>query len=285
MPTNPSIGSPGYQYPTITVSSGFVPKTFYGLVTGDFNRSFNPGGLKGGSDNLELVYIDTRRIGANTAFDLPVKTVSDMSVGAVSMILNFPSNLVEVSGVNMKEETGSLNWAVNGDELRIGWNSQTPLTLAAAGELLVISLKTTNEFTVGESIRFTLAADPLNELADAYFNVIPNAVLAVDVIESSTTGVEEVPVVESIKLENYPNPFYGYTNITYSLPFEGEVTLEVSSSLGNRVRLLVDATQPAGNYMVKFNTNGLQPGVFLVTLRLKSNNDEQLRTIKIVRAW
>jgi hypothetical protein len=158
------------------------------------------------------------------------------------------------------------------------------LNLSANEELLVISMKTTGKFVTGGLIRFTLATNLLNELADADFDVIPDAVLAVDVIEASTTGIEEV-VAENLKLANYPNPFYGYTNINYSLPFEGEVTLEITSTLGTRVRTLVDATQPKGNYKVKFDTNELQPGVFMVTLRLRSNDDEQIRTIKIVRAW
>jgi hypothetical protein len=128
-------------------------------------------------------------------------------------------------------------------------------------------------------------SDPLNELADAGFNVIPDAVLGVDVIESSTIGIDEEPVAASLTLANFPNPFFGFTNITYSLPFDGEVTLEVSSTLGTRVTTLVDATQPKGNYKVKFDTQGLPPGVFTVTLKLKSDNDEQMRTIKIVRAW
>jgi hypothetical protein len=204
----------------------------------------------------------------------------------VSMILNFPSDLVEVTGVAMKEAVGSLDWSVQGNELRIGWNSQTPIAVGAAENLLVIGMKTSHDFTTGKTIRLELVPDPLNELADANFEVIPDAVLSVDVIEASTTGTPEIPSTPyALSLSNYPNPFYGYTNITYSLPFEGEVTLEINGSLGNRVRTLVDATQPKGNYKIKFDTQGLPPGVFTVTLKLKSNTDEQMRIIKIVRAW
>ncbi len=50
--------------------------------------------------------------------------------------------------------------------------------------------------------------------------------------------------------QNYPNPFNPTTTISYSLPVAGRVRLEIFNILGQSVRKLVEAEQPAGSYQV-----------------------------------
>jgi len=61
--------------------------------------------------------------------------------------------------------------------------------------------------------------------------------------------------------QNYPNPFNPSTTIMYSLPQRARVTVDVYNVLGQRVRRLVDETQPAGNHSVVWNgdNEGGQP--------------------------
>jgi hypothetical protein len=276
---NPATG----DYPTITVGTTSLSADFWGMVTGDFNRSFIPGGLKDGIRNLDLIYADSRKAEAASNLELPVYAISQMTVGAVSMILHFPSDLVEIKDVSMKNTGGNLDWAVNGDELRIGWHTQTPVTLAAAEELLVISLRTTTKFTQGKSIRFILDDSPLSELADGSYEVIPNGLLGIGVVESSSIGIGELTVSEEIRLFNYPNPFNTATTIAWSLPFDGKVTVDVFSMLGAYVKNLVNETQDQGEHQLNYDTYSLQPGVYFVTLKLQGNNQTLLRTIKIIR--
>jgi hypothetical protein len=66
---------------------------------------------------------------------------------------------------------GRLDWAVSGDELRIGWNSLLPVEFDAGEDLVSIRLRTTAEFCQGGEIRFTLTPDPMNELADGMHSV------------------------------------------------------------------------------------------------------------------
>ena len=252
------------------------------LCTGDFNRSFNPSLAKARSTTLDLVYTATKEVKNNEEFDLPIRMVNANTIGAVSLIFNFPANLVEVQDVIMNSNDGQLDWAVNGNELRIGWNSQTPMDLGAAANLLTLRLKTTNEFTNESSIMFALAGDPLNELANGQYNVIDYAVISLDMVNSVALGVTEQKFDNTLILTNHPNPFNSSTMINYELPFDGKVTLEVYNYLGTRVSALVNESQLKGNHNIRLDASSLPSGIYMATLTVKNADKVLVRTIKLV---
>jgi hypothetical protein len=74
--------------------------------------------------------------------------------------------------------------------------------------------------------------------------------------------------------QNYPNPFNPTTILEYGLPAESRVRLEVFNTLGQRVALLVDEIQSAGNHKQLFTADGLASGIFFY--RLSVNNGERM---------
>jgi hypothetical protein len=135
-----------------------------------------------------------------------------------------------------------------------------------------------------ETIRFTLAANQLNELADAMANVIPDAVLNIDGIGAYALGIEPVVSSETLRFANYPNPFIGTTTLAYSLPVAGEVTIELRNMLGSIVKIVVDkAQQTSGDHKLVMDAAVLPSGIYLATLKLTSDGQPMTRTIKIVR--
>ncbi len=83
----------GPANPSITVAGALITQDFYGLCTGDFNRSFIPGSSKAVSESLTLNYSQTIVVVPDMEFELPLSAGMDMAVGAVSLIMNFPSDL------------------------------------------------------------------------------------------------------------------------------------------------------------------------------------------------
>jgi len=279
---NPS--SPLSKVVTLSVPGGSGPivQDYYAMVTGDFNMSFIPGGAKSVMENVTLNIGGTTLVEPGAEFELPVTAGSDMEVGAVSLIMNFPQDLVEVLDVSMENSGGMLDWNVYNDELRIGWNTQVPISLDAAETMLILKLRTSATFIQGNEIRFSLVSDPLNEMADAQFNTIPKARISVNVFESGTNATPDLPAAERLTLNNFPNPFADNTRITYTLPLSGHVNMWLNDITGRNAGVLVDTRQDAGNYSLNLDAAKLMPGIYTLTLKLETGKEELVKKIKLV---
>lgn len=66
--------------------------------------------------------------------------------------------------------------------------------------------------------------------------------------------------------QNYPNPFNPTTNINYSIPKSGNVTIKIYNTLGALVNTLVNEHHSAGNYNVNFDAGGLSSGIYYYTI-------------------
>ncbi len=66
-------------------------------------------------------------------------------------------------------------------------------------------------------------------------------------------GSEIIPEIIEFSASNYPNPFNPATTISYSLPQEGKVSLNIYNIKGQLVKQLIDGSQPEGYYEVVWN--------------------------------
>ena len=82
---------------------------------------------------------------------------------------------------------------------------------------------------------------------------------------------QHVPTTSGLD-PNFPNPFNASTQIAYHLASPGPVRLEIYNVLGQPVRTLVNQSQPAGFYQVRWDARDqrgapLAAGVYLTRLR------------------
>jgi hypothetical protein len=90
-----------------------------------------------------------------------------------------------------------------------------------------------------------------------------------------------VPLQFSLS-QNYPNPFNPTTQIKYSIPEDGFVTLKVYNTIGQQVAELVNGIVKAGNHEVTFNAaSGLSSGVYYY--RMESGNYVSVKKLILIK--
>lgn len=78
-----------------------------------------------------------------------------------------------------------------------------------------------------------------------------------------------IPSVYSLE-QNFPNPFNPSTVIKYSIADESSVKLLIYNSIGEKVSELINKTQSAGDYELKFDGSKLSSGIYFYSLEANS---------------
>lgn len=69
-----------------------------------------------------------------------------------------------------------------------------------------------------------------------------------------------------IKISSFPNPFNTSTIIQYNLLKTSDVNIAIYDILGRKLETLISETQPAGNYHIIWDANGVSTGVYFYRL-------------------
>lgn len=91
---------------------------------------------------------------------------------------------------------------------------------------------------------------------------------------------DELPSKISLE-QNYPNPFNPTTQISYQLPQQNEVLLEVYDLTGKLITTLVNETVSSGTHSVTFNAANLSSGVYMY--RLQTMNQVLSRKLTVIK--
>jgi hypothetical protein len=172
-------------------------------------------------------------------------------------------------------------------------NVSRGLINGAAGTLL----STTDNWTQGNSVtvpvNYVLPAGIIPE--NSKLNIIvykAGGVIHTDqhiqqshkeVVTSPTGIIPQTGVATTYSLEqNYPNPFNPTTNIRFSLPEDGNVSLKFYDMMGREVSSYVDNEfLKAGIYNAEFNASDLSSGIYFYTL--KTNNFVETKKMMLVK--
>lgn len=90
----------------------------------------------------------------------------------------------------------------------------------------------------------------------------------------------------SLLHQNYPNPFYPQTTISYHLPLKQALALWIYNTTGQLVRTLVDQTQASGTYEVQWdgrNNHGQPVSSGLYFYRLEAEHISQTRRMLLLK--
>ena len=113
---------------------------------------------------------------------------------------------------------------------------------------------------------------PIEAGIDKFTFTTPNPILS----------VKNESVVKSFNLyQNYPNPFNPTTTISFDLPKQGVVKLEIFNILGERVTQLINTELFAGKYEIIFDAGYFSSGVYFY--RLQTGNFIETKKMLLIK--
>ncbi len=143
--------------------------------------------------------------------------------------------------------------------------SQTALNLTVGSGFKVGGYSTSANF-IGQMDEFRLYNRALDaaEVGTAWNQDIACTGSGVGITQHNNTQSFDL-------LQNYPNPFNQNTTIAYQLSANSNVVLKVYDIMGKEVSTLVNKTQTAGKYEVKFDASNLSAGIYVYQLTTNNN--------------
>ena len=192
-------------------------------------------------DPVDLIVVES---GGN-----PLPEPEVLAPGTISASESYEGVLVEAENVTVTDDTDPDNWQITLDgSCRVGhWGGYMYAPLLGDG---------LNVTGVVGSLEELLKLQPRDDE---------------DVVPATGVASDGLPSVVSMS-QNSPNPFVGRTGISYTLPHDSDVALQVYSVAGRLVRTLVNGRQPAGQWTIVWDgmdeaARPVSSGVYFYSLK------------------
>ncbi|HNW89356.1 MAG TPA: T9SS type A sorting domain-containing protein, partial [Bacteroidales bacterium] len=227
-------------------------------------------------------------------FEVPLRISTKMNeLSAVGLELSYPSDkfkLVSASMSNTGKKSGAIKInptleeiiAANNDLLvtddqgiiRVVYATTDFFDIAANDELVRLGFVSLNDPGRGE-LDFDLNGTGL--IANQYGEINSDAYLTMPKIFVQGNNTEA-----GFEFAGYPNPFSGSATLTYNLPENGTVKLNVYNAIGELVSELVNETQISGKHEVVFSQKDLSAGMYTFKLEFSGLNESKNMLLKMI---
>jgi len=252
---------------TITSSSVINLKA---LCVGDVNGSNIP--ATKALSFLNAVDDGVITVPANESFNYEIRSNTIADLGAMSLILNFDQTRFNVEKVNTSLK--GMEYKITDGRVAFAWSDTKALSVI--NDAPIISLQVTAKESLTEPSQiFTI--DGGSEFAD-------QSGIRINNFDLKMASVVTPETASNFFMYNYPNPFRNMTEIVYSIPEDGKVTLVMTNMYGQTIRTLVDEAKAAGTYKVKVDASDgyLNPGVYLYRIEVEGTTNSYNKTNKMM---
>ena len=128
-----------------------------------------------------------------------------------------------------------------------------------------ISEQTVGFIEDGQKPNLKLYKSSTGQMIELETNLEGFSNLLVSQIESIIGSTIVIPTEYALH-PAYPNPFNPVTTISYGLPLESDITLNIYDVEGRRITTLTEGIKTAGTHTIEWNADGYPSGVYFVKL-------------------
>ncbi len=227
-------------------------------------------------------------------FEIPLRISAKMNdFSALGLELVYPDGqyqLVRAVMPNVIKKTGHVKINPSFDEIlasdndllvtdhegvvRVVYATTDHFDVVSNDEVILLGFQSKGTLSHGE-LDFSLEGTGV--IADQYGAENPNAYLIMPKIfvqgDNQETGFD---------FAGYPNPFSGNVNLTYDIPVDGNVKLNVYNAIGELVSELVNKQQVSGKHTVVFASGNLPAGLYTFKLEYNSNDESKCIVLKMI---
>ncbi|GEM_PF-596684 len=227
--------------------------TMGGSSAGDVNGTFVPT-----TRNAKELLVNYTKKAVSSNFSIEVSANDIAAAAAMGLVIKYPAGKVNISDIT--SPLGEIKYNIRNGEIRISWISESSYEkMVSTGMPVVVINGTTTSQYDGSDIRFTI--DPESHFSDGEGNEIETR-FSLPLLSGSAQYLGA----------SYPNPANGITTIDYIVPSTGHVNISIYSITGQLVNVLVNETMPAGAQYVRFDTRGMEKGVYFYTLSVEGSD-------------
>jgi len=252
-------------------SADFDPTKIGGTCSGDVGGAFLP-------QYRDVPALPVAQEGAievtdSEPFATRILTQNALSITGAGLIINYPSELLQVESVEFKGVDYEYN--IENGQIRLVWGNPNtaPVDFAAGETFITIRGVSTSAFREGMTTAISL--DGNTSLISASNKEIIDLKFASPLIKYGKP---------SLKLSNYPNPFSGSTKLSIFSPEEGNAIIEIYSATGQLVKSISAGVMNAGYHEVDVDASQLAKGSYICKLRIQSGSSESTKTIRLLKA-
>jgi len=200
-----------------------------------------------------------------------------------SLYASIPIDTSNFSIVNLVADSylssAELDWVFENGEVRFLLVNDE---LIHSGPIIQINL---NRKKAINSADFSISAVVADEISDLKFNQpsitaeLPTK-LGVFTDRTNEQLTQNLPSTIEL-LPAYPNPFNPETTISFILPQQTRVKLDVISQLGQTVSTLIQSNLNMGKHSLRFNASGLSSGIYFI--RLQTESGQLIQKVMLIK--
>lgn len=267
------IGPWRFEALTITISDlkDVQPIGLGGTCSGDVGGTFVP--TSNSTPALPVAQEGILNVADGEAFTTRILTHNALSIKGAGLIINYPSELLQIESVEFKGEGYEYN--IENGQIRLVWGNpdMAPIDFNDGEALITIHGKGAPAFQEGMTASISL--DGNTSLMNASNKEETNLNFASPLIKFGKS---------SLKLSNYPNPFKNSTKLSIYSPEKGTAVIDVYSANGQLVKNISAGVLDAGYQEVNLDASQLAKGNYLCKVRIQSKSKEYTNTIRLMKA-